>query len=296
MSRAKLSVGLLFLAVAACGGGNKIANTAQGIAAGPQPVDFLPGGSSIVMGIDFEKGLKAKIAQSHLDKLRAETPKSVADLKAQCGIDLFGGDVKNVTVGMEDPNKQETVFLVSDNKFEQKTFDECIAKMGATVAQRGKLVDYKQAKREYVGYWPNSTTSVFSFDGKADFTGVMNGGLNQEMLGLKAKTNTDSIFWVMGKIPPEAAGNIPGATHFRLSIDGDDTVTFSAAVVFDTQENASTSKAKLDQQMGLSSMVLGEAAKNIVVGQSGNDVTIDATFTEAEIENIIKTVMTMAGK
>ena len=292
-----LSASLTAVMVASgCGGSGK--NMTDAMSKELQPTSLLPSSSTIVFSMNFEKGLKAQLAKRHMAKFQDAIPPSVAEIKEKCGIDILGGDVKKVTAGVEEPDKKETVFLVADSKFTKGQFDECVVKLGATVTEKAPLVEYTQKGRKYLAYWPTESVSVFSLDQEgppSDFSGVMNGGLTPDLEVQKSKTNTDAVFWVLGRVPPESVEKMPGVTHFRLSVDGDDTLIINAALVHDTEDNANVTREKLDQQMGMSAMVLGSAAKNIVVDRNGVDVTVSATFTEAELDTIIKTIGVMAG-
>ena len=104
-------------------------------------------------------------------------------------------------------------------------------------------------------------------------------------------TQTDTQ-QTLTNVDPEtgASGQMPGAERMRLSIDGDAEVDIDGAVIFADEAKATEAKGQIDQQMGMASMVLGEASKKIKIGQSSTAVTITATFNEADVEQITKSI------
>ena len=290
LSTAILAGGLF--AFTAC----KKSGTGASSKAAASAISHLPKDSTMVFGISVVRGLKAKMLQPVLEKAKKDMPPELAEVKEKCGIDMLDGGIKSATVAMKDPNDQKSVFAAISTSFNKEDMASCMTKMGGKVEEQGKLIAYTTKDGDKTtAFWAEDNMMIVNPSGnatEADFAPVFAGGLdkNAELSKLMGDTKTSSVLWFAGVLPAEASGQMPGAERMRLSIDGDAEVDIDGAVIFADEAKATEAKGQIDQQMGMASMVLGEASKKIKIGQSSTAVTITATFNEADVEQITKSI------
>ena len=254
-------------------------------------LSYMPTDSSIVVGFSVTKATKSELFKKYQDKIMADAGKEMAEMKEKCGIDMMT-DMSNVVIAMgknmQDPDS--AVIGVKGN-FDQKKIEECVTKMGGKV--EGTVMTSPDGDTMNT-FWASSDTVLISKGLTSDAIKAHKDGKsvkeNKDLMELIGKVDSSATLWVAGTIPPEAGGMMgamggtpPKSGYLTLNVDSG--LDAKVGMIFNSEDEAKGMSTMIEMgiNMGKQQEGMKDILGNVSSSQSGNNITIKAKITGAQL-------------
>ncbi|MEM9488465.1 MAG: hypothetical protein AAGC55_04945 [Myxococcota bacterium] len=263
--------------------------------------------SNLVLGFSLAKVTASALWKQFGPLVMAQAGEDYQKFKATCGMDPMTA-IESVIIGGKIDDEDSMVFVM--NGVTRSQLIDCGKKMAAAegekieIADEGKLTKVvdKEGQTMYLG-WLDDKTMVGSPKGedKAVVEGILagKGGLdgNAEMMNLLGNTDTNGALWFAVSDTGDMGSG--GPVKFNAAYG---TVSFEGGLKLDvgmrtaSAEDATKAVDELTKQLaGLKGGPTGKFVSKLQLKANEADVIAQLSLTDAELMELIQTVMSDPG-
>ena len=221
-----------------------------------------------VLGLDIAALMAAPILAPYRDRVLAETPSELRELRERCGLDPIR-DLRWLVFGFNAASEQGVVIVRGD--FTQEAIESCVKKSSgaaATISSQGDLRVYTFGEDKLFVRWLGRGAAVVTSEeaGGAEVLdrALGSGGVSKALATQIDQVDNGSHMWLVAGEQAFKQAPVQGAIGVRLFARVTDILSAGLVMDFDSTARADSTKAQLDMALAQVGPMVGQEMVPIV--------------------------------